>query len=443
MKVEHVRIKTAVLIAFAAVCGAIFLYLFTAAGGNLRLSAPYSFTASVPDAFQLVPQSDVRRAGVKIGRVTGIESNGRSAQVRVEISDPDQAPIYRDARLLVRTKTLVGENYLDLEPGTPGAGELADNGNLPVENSEDAVQLDQILSSLDKETRESVRRNLRETGAGFGPAGDDLNRLFGAARPAVDNGARLMSILNAQRTEVAALIENTGIVLDTIGQRSSDVRTLAGAAKVTAQTVADRDEQLRETLGAIAPTLEQARSTTDVLAAFSGRATPVIRDLRLAAGHLTPVVRDLEPTALSARRLVAELPAALDEVDPLLARLPTFTAAARPVIPQLDRLLDELTPAVQYLSTYNNEVGSFFANVGSMNGIRDAVGQIGRVHAQIAPGSFGSLTPAAQDALDLLLAADVVTRTRSEAQNSYPVPGSIGAPTLESNFRRVTSRGRN
>lgn len=442
MRIEHLWAKVGTLVAFAAVCIGIFVYLFSAAGGNLRINAPYSFKATVPDAFQLVPQADVRRTGVKIGRVTDIKSSGKVATVTIEIKDRDQAPIYKDARLLVRTKTLVGENYIDLDPGTPAAGEVPKGAILPVRNAEEAVQLDQILSSFDEETRKSIRRNIQEIGTGVGSEqGKDLNRLFGAVRPTVDSGTKLLRIVDGQRAQVGQLINDTGTVLDALGRRDSDVRSLARSAKTTAVEVAARDQELRATLAELPSTLTQAQTSTAKLGSFSRRATPVLRDLRFATADLVPVVQDLGPTAASGRRLVSVLPSALKQLNPVLGDLKTFTAAARPAVPELDRFLRQLTPALQFLAPYSGEFGSFFANTGSMNGIRDAVGQIGRVHAQFGVESIGSLQPEAKKALDLLLESGLAQQSHSVGQNSYPVPGGIAKPErFAGSYRRVAGR---
>lgn len=117
MRVANLKFKLFALAAFTAVCVGIFVYLYGAAGGNLRLSTPYTVKVDVPDAFQLVNNADVRRAGVKVGRVIDVTDVAGHSRVTIELKD-EHAPIHQDARVLVRTKTLVGENYLALEPGT-------------------------------------------------------------------------------------------------------------------------------------------------------------------------------------------------------------------------------------------------------------------------------------------------------------------------------------
>lgn len=430
MKVDNMAGKVAGLIAFSLVCIGIFLYLFKSAGGNLSPSHRYAFSVQLDNSFQLVPQADVRSAGVKIGRVTAIDEADRGKAVRVKIEIQDKyRPVYRDTRVLLRTKTLVGENYIDLTPGTPAAGEIPDGSELPAKNAEDAVQLDDILSTLDAPTRRSVQANLRSLGDGFGARqGKSLNAMLGAARPTVADGSDLMQILDRQQGRVAALIDNTGRVMQAFADRTADVRGLAASAKKTSEAVAARDQALRETIGALPSTLTQAQQTSRRLASFSQTATPVVRDLRLAATDLTPVVRDLRPTAADTRSLVNELPATLTRLDPLLGRLKRLTATAKPLMPALDALLRQANPALTYLKPYDKEFGSFFANVGTVNGVRDSVGQIARVQVQVSENTLTLLQPDARKALGVLLDAGIVKQFRSIGLNSYPKPGTIGDP---------------
>lgn len=427
MRVAHLRAKLFAVGVFAVVCVGIFVYLFGAAGGKLRLGSPYEVTVRVPNAFQLVPNADVRAAGVKIGTVNAIESDGPEARVEIELKD-EHAPIHRDARVLVRTKTLVGENYLDLEPGTAAAGRIPDRGTLPLRNSEDAVQLDQILSAMDGPTRASVRANLQNLGGGLRGRGGDLNRLFAAARPTVATGGRALALLDDQRAEVGRIIDNTGAVMTAIGDRREDVRTLATSAKRTAEVVATRDARLRELFEQLPATLEQARSSTARLGSFSARATPVTRDLRAAARDLGPVMRDLGPAAAGGRLLLRDVPPLLRVADPLLARLSPFTTAATPAVRGLDDVLRQVNPALRHLKPYSRDMGAFFPNLGSAVGTRDAVGNVARVQLQFGESSFSGLGATARRALDALIEAGGLTEVHQIRSDAYPEPGTIGAP---------------
>ena len=88
--------------------------------------------------------------------------------VTMEITDNGR-PVREDATLKIRPRLfLEGNFFVDLKPGTPGADELADGGMIPVTQTATPVQLDQVLTALQTDTRAS----LQETLIGFGEALD-------------------------------------------------------------------------------------------------------------------------------------------------------------------------------------------------------------------------------------------------------------------------------
>lgn len=426
MRVEHLRGKVIGLVVFGLVCLLTFLYLFQLAGGRIRFDEPYNAKALIPDTFNIVPNSDVRKDGVKIGRVTTVEPAGGIGEVNFELEDEDHAFMYRDATVKVRTKTLVGESYLELDPGTPSTGDLPSGATLPVEQNAESVPLERILSSVDEETRKEIRRNVDGIGGGLDGHAGDLNRTFGAMKPTVASGGKLMRVLEPQRRQVAAILENTGEVLEAFGERTAAFRNLVVDAKRTAETAADRDEKIVEFFDELAPTLDQAEKSVNTLANFSGRATPVMRDLKVASRNLTPALRDLGPAARDGRTLFAELEPFLDRVDPLLTELRPAATTLRGLIRPLDAVLRQVNPAVGYLSKYSAEFGSFFSNVGSLTASYDATGARGRVFAMVGPDQFTTLNQTQADALKALVEAGGFQEFYTNKQNSYPDPGSLG-----------------
>lgn len=428
MTAAHVRRQVAVLTAFVGVCVVVFGYLYSIAGGRLPLSGhPYQVRALIPDAFQLVPNADVRSAGVKIGTVRSVAPQGGASIVRADIDDK-YAPVYRDARVRLRTKTLVGENYLEIEPGQPRAGRLDSDGVLPLEQADEAVQLDQILSTLDARTRAEVRRNLDGVGRGLRGRGEDVNAVFAAMTPVVSRGGVVAGVLAGQRRAFASVVRQTGEVMDVFGERSAAVRRLATQARRAAAAAASRDRQLKEAIGLLPSTLGQAGRTSAQLGRFSRIATPVLANLRRATTDLRPVVRDLGPTATDAKALFARLPGFLRRAYPLLANLRAFAVAGAPAAPRLEEMLRQLEPFVGYMSRYDRELGSFFAAVGSTTNVKDQIGNYLRVQQYYSPTSLSGFTPEMRKALDALNRVGLVKPFAGEGRNAYPSPGSIADP---------------
>src|SRR3954471_15153009 len=108
---------------FALSCFGLLLFLWIAFGGPIPLKPQgYRFTTSFSEATQLAQEADVRISGVPVGRVKTITPDAHTGRSNVVIElDAKYAPLPSDARATLRQKTLLGETYVELTPGTPGA----------------------------------------------------------------------------------------------------------------------------------------------------------------------------------------------------------------------------------------------------------------------------------------------------------------------------------
>jgi phospholipid/cholesterol/gamma-HCH transport system substrate-binding protein len=438
MRIEHRAAKLTVLGLFLLACLTMFFFLYRSAGGSLPFQDQYEVKAVLPTSFNIVPNSDVRRAGVKIGKVTDITNRGPNGLVTMQI-DKDKAPLYRDATVLLRTKTLVGENYIDVKPGNPKTGKLDKGSTVPIERAGEAVQLDQILDTLDSETRAEIRKNLDGLGPGFDGRGEDVNRLFAAMRPTIVQGGIVAGILRNQKGQVGRLVDNAGELLRAFGDRTQQVRVLARQAKTTAQVVAARDKEFGAAIDELEPTLRQAQFSVDKLGGFSTRATPVFRNLRVASTGLTPLFKDLRPAAYLGRQLFGEIPGLSKNLDPTLSSLKRFSPRLERAIQPIDSVVRQANPFLEYVTPYQREIGAFFGNVGSAVDIQDNISNMAHLLLLFGPSNFpGVLTENEQRAVKALIDAGAIGKFYNVPKhNSYPKPGSGVHPSQESAFKAV------
>src|ERR1700722_711689 len=326
------KIVAVALIAVGAVV--ILAYYYVAAGGRLPFAGHlYTVTAEIQDPQGLLKHADVRAAGVKVGSVSEITNSstqdGTIAQVQMQL-DGGYAPIYRNATVLVRQKTLVGENYIEITRGTPSDGTVPDGGSLSLSHDLQSVPLDKILNALTPAVRRQTQVDLQSLGAGLDHQGRNLNEFLGALEPTVSNGGVVLGVLNAQRSQLADAVTQTGTVMQALANRTGDLRSLISSGEQTAVAVAARDQALSQSLVDLPATLAQARTSVSTLSSFSGVATPVIANLRVAVSKLHPVMVELKPTAAAAKTLFADLPAFLRVANPLLSNLKAFARAGGP-----------------------------------------------------------------------------------------------------------------
>src|SRR5579884_3510331 len=125
------RIVTMVL--FALSCVGLLLFLWLSFGGTIPFKAQgYRFEVGFNNAFDLATYADVRVAGVNVGKVVSKTRSPYGNRTIVTVQMDNQfAPIRRDATAILRTKTLLGETYIELTPGSRRAPPLPDGAMLP------------------------------------------------------------------------------------------------------------------------------------------------------------------------------------------------------------------------------------------------------------------------------------------------------------------------
>src|ERR671926_1885038 len=139
------RILTMVL--FALSCFGLLLFLWLSFGGPIPLKPKgYQVKVAFPEATQLGLEADVRVAGVTVGKVRqkDLDPHGNRTVATLEI-DRKYAPIRTTARAILRQKTLLGETYVELTPGTPGSPYIPEGGRLKNAQVKGSVQLDEIF----------------------------------------------------------------------------------------------------------------------------------------------------------------------------------------------------------------------------------------------------------------------------------------------------------
>ena len=130
-------------------------------------SRGYELHATFENATTLKPNSLVRIAGVNVGKVSSVEAKGNMAEATFNVED-DALPIHEDATIKLRPRLfLEGNFFLDLHPGSPSAPEVDSGSTIPTTQTTTAVQIDEILTALQSDTRANLKQALE--GYGDGP----------------------------------------------------------------------------------------------------------------------------------------------------------------------------------------------------------------------------------------------------------------------------------
>ena len=309
---------------------------------------PYELKAMFRDVENLKVRSPVRIAGVDVGQVKKVEpkDGGGAAEVTMELRE-DALPIREDARIQIRSRIfLEGNFFVDVQPGSPSAGELEDGSTVPVTQTASTVTLPDIIDTLDSDVRGDFQTLLHEYGtvALKGGGAKAFNRAVPSFEPAYRYGALtndallgidpdrdVQRLLRGQQRTFSALADNPGALRELV----TDLNTTAGAIASQDAALEASVPALRDTLRVGYPALGELNAALPTLRTFAREALPGVRSSGPALAAATPWM-------FQARQLVQE-----DELKGLAADL-------RQAVPSLVTLNSRLEPFLSQLRTLSS-----------------------------------------------------------------------------------------
>jgi phospholipid/cholesterol/gamma-HCH transport system substrate-binding protein len=387
------RILTMVL--FALSCFGLLLFLWISFGGAIPLKPKgYQFKIAFPEATQLGLEADVRVAGVRVGKVRGkeLDSKGNRTIATIEL-DRRFAPIHKTARAILRQKTLLGETYVELTPGDPRSPTVPEGGTLSNAQVARTVELDEIFTAFDPQTRAAFRAWQQDLAASYTGHGQNLSDAFGNLPTFATDATALLQVLDSEGAPLQRLVRDTGGVFAALTQDEGALHGLIVNSERVFSATASQNEALAETFRIFPTFLTESQLTFAALRRFAVNTDPLIKDLR-------PVARDLKPTLHDVRLLAPDLRHLFRDLDPLiqaskkgLPALRDTLRGTRPVLAATAPFLGNLNPILDYLGLYSHQVSDFIGNAAGGLAARVSTatpGASGHYLRQMSP--FGSET---------------------------------------------------
>jgi phospholipid/cholesterol/gamma-HCH transport system substrate-binding protein len=317
-----------------------------AAVALLGRESGYLLRLELDDAAGLRSDFAVKVGGVPVGTVEQVElgpDDRAVAELRLEDS---VAPVGWDATAAIRPSNLVGEKYVDLEPGD--TSRPAPSGMLiPRSRTATPTELDDLLAVLDGDTRVALGIFLEEQGRALGGRGSDLASALVRLPPALDETRELVAGLARDNRALGRLIAESDRVLSPVSRERRSLGRLVEAAGGALDALASRRTELGETIRRAPGTVVQLRRS--------------LIELERAAGPLGPAAMGLSATAAPLEQSLRELPAFVDAARPALR-------SARRAAPLLTRLGRQASPVVARLRPMT---ASLDAYVGRLDPVTD------------------------------------------------------------------------
>ncbi len=233
-----------VFLAYAGVSLLVLALLVGQMGGEFVLRPAYRVAAVFAGGAQLVAGDDVTIDGFRVGRVESLGPVASGAQAVLQLHT-EYAPLYRDARAMVKSKNLLGETYVELSRGTPQAGPLADGGRIDLDHTLVPVEVSQVLDVLDAGTRDRLVVLINELGESVQGRGQDLNASAADLRDVALSLETIARAVAGQSGHLDALLADLRKVLDTLAAYHSQLAALVADWDRLMRTLASRETDLQ------------------------------------------------------------------------------------------------------------------------------------------------------------------------------------------------------
>jgi ABC-type transporter Mla subunit MlaD len=260
------------------------------------------FTVELDNAFGIVNGADVKVAGVRAGRITGMRVDRRSKRALVDIAI-DKAgfgSMRADAFCETRPQSLIGEYFVDCRPGTD-AKRLPNGATIPVEQTASTVPIDLINNIMRRPYRERLGIILDELGAGVGGRATDIQETVRRAVPALRETDRVLAILADQNKVLANLTHDADTVIGDLADNRKDVGRFVTETHQTAAASAERRAAIAASLQRLPAFLRELEPTMAKLGQATDAQAPALADLNASAGQLATLFENLPDFADASR----------------------------------------------------------------------------------------------------------------------------------------------
>jgi len=414
------RVITMVL--FALSCVGLLLFLWLSFGGTIPLGAQgYRVNVSFPNAQDLATQADVRISGVTVGKVVSTQLNPKGNLTEATLQLQTQyTPIRQDTKAILRTKTILGETYVQLIPGSANAPPIRDGGSIPQGQVQSEVQLSDIFNAFDPTTRHAFQVWQQQLSTAVSGNDQNLNDVLGNLPSFAADASDVLQVLDVQHQAVVSLLQNGGTVFGALGANQTALQNLITSGEKTFATTAANNNQLAKTFEVFPTFLNETKTTMQKLQAFSVNTDPLIKELDPVAQQLQPTLQSVQQLSPPLRHLFANLGPLITVSQTGLPAVHNILTGLEPTLGSLGTFLEQLNPILGWLSDHQQLISDFISNGAS---------PIAATTASFSGNGIGhylrQFSPTGAETLSL-----APNRDSNNRGNTYPGPVWLANPQI-------------
>lgn len=237
------------------------------------LQSRYTIIATFPDAGGVFTNQEVTYRGITVGQVGNMSVVEEGVDIELLIDEGTKIP-EDEVEARVMFKSAVGEQFVDILPGSDDGPYLSDGSRIPLEQTSIPVSTQDLLATLQAVLEgvppEALAGAIDSAGEGLAGRGDDiatildsmarLAELFAERAPEVQgilrNGTEVGGAFVASREDFAAAVRDLVIVSETLEGNTDELRRLLVGANTTSEElvglIRDSRPDLHQTITEIA-----------------------------------------------------------------------------------------------------------------------------------------------------------------------------------------------
>jgi len=330
-------------------------YILTQEGFRLPFISKPQFTinAQFSTAQAVTPGQGqtVRVSGVQIGTLSGVSLKNGYAIVKMSIEKKYKGVIHTNAAAFLRPKTGLQDMFVELNPGGGPAPVVKQGYTIPLAQTAPEVNVDEILSSVDADTRQYLQLLVNGAGQGLNGRGGELAQVLQRFEPTHQDLARLNQAVAVRGVELQHLVNSLRRLNDALITKQTQIGQMIVSSSQVFRATASEEGNISRSIADLPATLAQTRTTLGQVQTFAQQLGPTAQKLIPAANAL--------PAANNALAALAKpsTPIIKNQIRP-------FVIAARPFVRNLEPASINLANATPNLNSTFSVINHFLNLLG-------------------------------------------------------------------------------
>jgi phospholipid/cholesterol/gamma-HCH transport system substrate-binding protein len=395
----------------------------------------------------------VRVSGVQIGTLSAVKLQNGYAIVKMNLDKKYSHVIHKDATAFLRPKTGLQDMFIELNPGDPPSPVVNPGYTIPLAQTAPEVNVDEILSSLDTDTRAYLQLLVNGAGQGLNNRGGELAQVLERFEPTHRDLARLNQAVAARGADLQHLVTSLRRLNDALVTQTAQIGSLIVSSSKVFRATASVNGQISQTIADLPATLQQARTTLGKVQTFASLLGPTATKL-LPAAHALPAANHAltelaGPTAVTCGSL-STCSVIKNQIQPFVAAARPLVRHLRPASINLAKATPNLRGSFSVVNKFLNILGynppspqhgylwwlAWLGHIGrTVFAVQDGNGDFRQAFIQLSCATINQLTNQVPGGATILLGLNLTTIL----SNANLCPAQ--APAVQSQFRNFQSGG--